>query len=125
MRFAALAAALTITSAAHGQPAAETDLRAYGKAAHALLVKDFLDPEGARLRNAFVSQWSPAAVALCGEVNGKNAYGAFIGYRRFIVVSRTAPDIEDPTLRNSFEGRWGTFCAAKLLELKSPDFSTQ
>ena len=55
---------------------------------------DFKDPEAVRFRD--VQWYGPIArpvemstalafsgLSVCGEVNGKNSYGAYVGYRRF------------------------------------------
>lgn len=60
---------------------------------------------------------------VCGEVNGKNGFGAYVGYRRFISIPRTGevtfaplrgPDASDlgPTGLTSavFEKAWATQC---------------
>ena len=37
------------------------------------------DPESAQFRNLHGEK-----TATCGEVNGKNAFGAYVGFRRFV-----------------------------------------
>lgn len=41
------------------------------------------DPESARFRN--VRAADETRVVVCGEVNGKNRFGGYVGYRGFIV----------------------------------------
>jgi len=48
--------------------------------ANSILIRNFKDPESARFRNVFVSQTDVPIV--CGEVNGKNSYGAYTGFTK-------------------------------------------
>lgn len=50
------------------------------------IVADFKDPAGAQFRNLFISA-SGSMPVLCGEVNGKNSYGAYVGFRSFFATS--------------------------------------
>ena len=45
--------------------------------------RSFLDPESGKFRNLYVTQ-NKSGLSLCGEINGKNSYGGYVGYRRFI-----------------------------------------
>lgn len=58
------------------------------------------DGDSAKFRKEFVSRISGGNLMLCGEVNSKNALGAYTGYQRFI--ASTNPDapnlIEGETL---------------------------
>lgn len=60
--------------------------------AKAEVSKDFKDPEGARYRNLgiYKSQTGKGGVSVCGEVNAKNAYGAYVGYKPFVVNEELA-----------------------------------
>ncbi|MGP9798170.1 hypothetical protein ACT3UJ_12520 [Halomonas sp. 86] len=42
------------------------------------------DPDSAQFRNIKSGKASNGLETVCGEVNGKNAYGAYSGYERFI-----------------------------------------
>ena len=53
---------------------------------------DFKDPDSAKFRNVrgYAIAGAPANLpkvpVLCGEVNAKNSYGAYIGYEPFVVA---------------------------------------
>ncbi len=47
------------------------------------VLKDFKDPASAQFRGLRASQHQ-AGITVCGEVNGKNSYGGYIGYLPFI-----------------------------------------
>lgn len=85
------------------------------------VTKDFHDPESARFRTVQLRslegtigqrlklidakflwestpdevlsllRYDPEAFVLCGEVNAKNAFGAYVGYKRFYVSGRKDP----------------------------------
>lgn len=61
--------------------------------AKAVLVRDFKDPSSAQWRGLFVSGKSRPWF-LCGEVNAKNSYGAYIGFKRFY-TSESKGYVED------------------------------
>ncbi|MGN6123959.1 MAG: hypothetical protein ACTHOJ_13490 [Sphingomonas oligoaromativorans] len=44
------------------------------------------DPESAKYRNLFVSRLSGGGMALCGEVNSKNGFGGYTGFKGFVVL---------------------------------------
>lgn len=55
-------------------------------AAERLAARDLRDPDSARFRDVRVYLTETGAQVVCGEINGKNAYGAYVGYRGFIVA---------------------------------------
>jgi hypothetical protein len=44
------------------------------------------DPDSAKYRNLFVSRISGGGLALCGEVNSKNGFGGYTGFKGFTVM---------------------------------------
>ncbi len=73
------------------------------------LVRDFKDPEAARFRDTFIG--SRRGTVLCGEVNGKNSYGAYTGYKRFYGTDSVAfKFIESERTLSIFEVNWKTYC---------------
>lgn len=77
--------------------AVETDkhkeLDGFVRQAKEALTRDFKDPEGARYTDLVVSE-SAGLRSLCGSVNGKNSYGAFIGNKRFYVSWKKSESFE-------------------------------
>ena len=75
------------------QVAAELD---HGKA---LVASKLFDPDAAKFQSlarhtaAFPDE---PPVSICGEVNGKNRYGAYVGFRRFVVDARARKVEIDP-----------------------------
>lgn len=45
--------------------------------------QSFLDPDSGKFRNLYVTK-DNAGLSLCGEINSKNIYGGYVGFRRFI-----------------------------------------
>lgn len=84
------------------------------------------DPSSVQFRDEFV-----VADAVCGEVNGKNAYGAYVGFKHFIAhdgkvtlepalpAEPLGPGVSVGALRlwearNEFHGVWMMRCQATL-----------
>jgi hypothetical protein len=71
--------------------------------AQTIAARDLRDPSAAQFRAVFVQRkpvgaapWAGAPV-VCGEVNGKNAYGAYAGFVRFIASpSKGVGQLEPP-----------------------------
>lgn len=53
----------------------------------AILVKDYLDPAAAQFSNLVfvINTRKEKTMTLCGSVNGKNAYGGYVGPKMFYV----------------------------------------
>lgn len=62
------------------------------------------DPDSARFRNTTVS-----GVAYCGEVNAKNSYGGYVGFKRFIAIG-SAVLMEPADGSPAFESFWRESC---------------
>lgn len=50
-----------------------------------LLVQGFKDPESAKYRNIRTYRTGMGDDVVCGEVNGKNSFGAYVGYKPFYI----------------------------------------
>jgi len=58
------------------------------------LVADSLkDPGSAQFRNVRFVKYGPGAV-ICGEVNGKNSYGGYVGFKRFVAGTTGSTFVE-------------------------------
>lgn len=75
--------------------------------ANSFLTKNFKDPESARFRNVFVSQIDVPIV--CGEVNGKNSYGAYTGYKKYYATdTENFAGLDDNS--SEFFFIWNNYC---------------
>lgn len=54
-------------------------------AAKKLVANRLRDPSSAQFRNVQVVKQQDGTSAVCGEVNGKNAYGGYVGFQSFVV----------------------------------------
>lgn len=82
--------------------------------AKATLTKDFKDPEGAKYRNLGVYQDKMGdGVFLCGEVNAKNAYGAYTGYTAFYSDAKSV-QLNDGSPTSTYEIFAEINCSKKL-----------
>lgn len=80
---------------------------AYVQRAQDQLVRDFKDPAAARYRNVTLSNRDVPTV--CGEVNGKNSYGAYVGFKRFYATdTRGFSAVDDGSTQ--FEEVWSRVC---------------
>jgi hypothetical protein len=120
---AVLGAALA--SSVHAAP--KEKFAAFAKEAKTAITADFLDPQAAQFRRLFVSDVvsdnGTKIRYLCGEVNGKNSYGAYIGYRRFYSVTGNIHGLMhvlNPTedLHELFEERFERNCANKIADVQ-------
>lgn len=59
------------------------DARAVMAAGKATLLRNLKDPDTAKLRSLKVGKDR----FLCGEVNARNGFGGYVGYRRFVVLA--------------------------------------
>lgn len=65
-----------------------------------------LSPATAQFRNQFIGkQGSP-----CGEVNAKDAFGAYIGFQRYIAVARDLTMLAQDVAPAEFEASWAQIC---------------
>lgn len=134
MRLATALAALTLATVAQAQPAKPRKLTELQEASvnyvatRARLAKKYMDlgvkekdmiaksletvreamrdPEGARVRNVELLDFRGGKV-VCGEINPKNGYGAYVGYMPFVATydSYEMWDArDDPTRRDSHYG---------------------
>lgn len=63
------------------------------------------DPESVKFRNVNNG---------CGELNAKNSFGGYIGFKRFLVKPQTLEIIiEDQDDNVAFEPLWDKFCVGK------------
>jgi hypothetical protein len=83
------------------------------------LTTDFNDPRGAQYRGLFVSQ-SDALSILCGEVNGKNVYGAYVGFRKFYAVPFRdgVKLVRDPADPRVFDQMEQAMCGNKIADVQ-------
>lgn len=55
------------------------------------------DPDSTNFRNVFIREFAGGRV-VCGEVNAKNSYGAYVGFRKFVA------NPENVTMFNTGQG---------------------
>lgn len=76
-----------------------------------VIERSLLDPRSVLFRN----DWMTSVGALCGEVNGKNAEGEYVGFTKFVVNPRGKAYLAgDPSSSEYkiFELDWLTYCLA-------------
>lgn len=97
-----------------------TDASEFRKNAPAMLMVSMFDPDSAQLRGVFTGSdnGKPSTNIACGELNGKNRFGAYVGFKQFIVAPEFGvTDIEpEPALDPSwkvakFKASWERLCS--------------
>jgi len=106
------------------KPKDEFDAGSFVAQAKKEAVTTFFDPDSAAFRGLHVTSRPGAGRNLCGEVNGKNRMGGFVGYRRFYVsfsmkdsaflnprMDVTSPKTTtEQSEAKSFAMMWNIFC---------------
>ncbi|MPQ56431.1 hypothetical protein F8197_06980 [Duganella sp. FT27W] len=64
------------------------------------------EPASAQFRNQFIGKGG----APCGEVNAKDAFGAYLGYQRYISVARELTMLAQDMPQDEFEESWREMC---------------
>lgn len=88
------------------------------KAAKLAISDNFKDPESARFRGLFIS--NKGLPTLCGEVNAKNSYGGYVGYKKFF-YNRVSAFIDDgKELGDGFMYRRlaPSYCSSKFADIE-------
>ncbi|HDS0926287.1 TPA: hypothetical protein QDZ23_000902 [Pseudomonas putida] len=57
---------------------------------------DLLDPQSAQFRNLYAVSSGNGHDYVCGEINAKNSYGAYTGFKRFYVDSIGNVQLDTP-----------------------------
>lgn len=79
--------------------------------AKSYLTQGFKDPNAAQFRGLYVTKAGPALI-LCGEVNAKNGFGAYVGFRRFY-AALDDKQIEGATDPDGFSILGSVYCGQK------------
>ncbi len=66
------------------------------KFAKEMVVSELKDPSSAQFRGLFAITRGRGDDTVCGEINAKNSFGGYVGFRRFYVNSDGAHYISDP-----------------------------
>lgn len=77
------------------------------------VTSEFKDPDSAKFRNIRVIRGS-----VCGEVNAKNSYGGYVGYRRFVSVGGIVAWLEGET--TDFSEHHDRMCSKNPPKPKAP-----
>jgi len=91
--------------------------------AKAALTENFKDPRSAQFRSLFIS--GDKLPALCGEVNAKNSYGAYVGFRKFYATGKSSLNAVEPGAdgaggdRYVFDSMWPSMCGERKADIES------
>lgn len=112
---AAIAAVVACSVSGAGTATAK-DGRAIRAKLQRQMVDHARDPASVQVRGAFLSasEGDGAVVALCGEVNAKNAYGGYVGFGRFISTSEGQVIFQSSEPDGAFGHIWPVWCSRPL-----------
>ena len=113
MKRNALTVTLIIIALSSALMGCESSLETEAK--HAM-ADELRDPDSAQFRNVVDGKSINGQETVCGEVNGKNGFGAYVGYRKFIYYSDGTLSLES--------GQPGQFVMDYMEECPSKFWST-
>ena len=113
-------------------------------ALQAQLTSSLKDPSSVQFRNESFYQTTiehkdgkvPSTVAVCGEINAKNSYGAYVGFRRYFsmgIATMTGDGLnpqykdsffsiidnnDNPVTHAGFEKNYAEYCQNKTVQIK-------
>lgn len=96
-----------------------TEDDAFVRAGIAKIKRGAKDSDAIQFRELFISD--NALQTLCGEVNGKNSYGAYIGFRRFYYTGRSGLDEVERPGDSVFAGMYPKMCGSVRKAVAQPD----
>lgn len=81
------------------------------------LTSRFKDPSSAQFKNvAAYGEQDPISVTfLCGYVNAKNSYGAYVGFKKFVMTGTDTVQYDDPDNPFAIEEKWKAACTGTEL----------
>jgi hypothetical protein len=103
---------LSLLAACFTANAAPGDAQLIAKAKETA-TRDFMDPDSAKFRKLSVVRGS-----VCGEVNSKNGFGGYVGYKRFVSVAGVVSLHDDGS--SKFSEFHETSCAKNPPKPKAP-----
>lgn len=127
-RFIVLAAVSLALSQAHAAPLSRAEVAKLVSDAKGAVGKKLKDPASAHFQGLFLSEEQRESEGkmvsiyyVCGEVNAKNGYGGYVGYRRFasLSVASWVDNDEDSSAHDAFETIiWQRKCQNKVRDVK-------
>ena len=83
------------------------------------IARDLKDPFSVRYRDVFLSK-SPRGDIICGELNAKNSYGAYSGFKRFYSNGTTKSLDDSEKGRDVFNAAWRDLCVHQAGVVQAP-----
>ena len=80
------AAALVASAVVHAEPHQLKDAAKLQAALPKVFASVLADPAGAQFQNVAGFVTSDGKKVICGEVNAKNAFGGYVGFKKFFLV---------------------------------------
>lgn len=85
---------------------------------HSAVLSQLRDPQSAQFQRETVRSIHDGKRVMCGEVNARNAFGGYAGFRRFVSMLPGNAVLEpgfdasyaSQALSHGFDGLWAEFC---------------
>lgn len=117
-RLTVILCTLAWTAAAAAPPINARETAAFAAAHKALVRGSLKDPSSAQFQSVFVSRGTSGARILCGEVNAKNSFGGYVGFKRFYAVEAGWATIDNEDEADVFRAMWPQVCGDKIADVK-------
>ncbi len=76
--------------------------------------KNAKDPSSVEFRGEQLHEKTESGAVACGEVNAKNSFGAYTGFKGFVAVEKDMTlYVEDGVNAKKFAEKWNKFCVSK------------
>lgn len=119
--FSLVVIGIVVVAVKFGQAPSGPDMYAIKPAAESVVKEGLKDPESARFQGEYLARDRSGDLELCGEVDAKNSFGGYVGFRRFVVSivggEAIAPALMDPVgdLDGSiFDKPWRDNCTNRV-----------
>lgn len=77
------------------------------------ITKDFFDPASVQFRN-LKTEIKLSSYRVCGELNARNKYGAYVGFKRFVASLTITSDLRyvggSVEGQTGFSSEWTSYC---------------
>lgn len=93
--------------------AAAQDNSGFVRAAKRNIAAQMKDPSSVQFRDLYIGRDSDGKLSLCGEINAKNGYGAYAGFRPFVANASALAYFGDQIAEI-----WPEFCGKKVAAAK-------
>lgn len=82
-----------------------------------MIARGLRDPESVRWRGVYTANSQQGETMLCGELNARNAYGAYTGYRKFWINRATGENRIADSDGDGLPPLWAHYCDDRVSDI--------